>query len=585
MRLEIEVAPIETDVLIIGGGLAGCMAAIKAVEHGVSVTIAEKGNTTTSGCAGTGIDHTWAYIPPVHEKMGWSIEDLMEDHIQGIAGGLINKELLYLVASENYDRVLDLERFGINFRYEDSNASGKFRIVHQFHSMPTTFNFDGRELKTVLTKEARRRGVSIVNRVTMTDLISHDGEIAGALGLGTRDGKLYIFRAKAVVLSTGRVNRLTRSRTGIWGNHRIPVDQTGDGRAMALRAGVRVINTEFLSPAGFSIGNYEINLGSPRNTTQPAGSITGLDGEVFVPRTYFYDWEKLGEEKVDAVEARRKWLAERSKSRPNYFELYRQGKGPFFLDLTNATEEEIKYIEWSISHEGKGYHFLHYLKEQENVDLRMDKLEFLPNSREMAGTAASGLVVNTDLETSLRGLYAAGDEVGGVPWTASAGAFAMGWRAGDGAGRRAKAQDSFAPVCDERIESLREMCSTMLARGDGLHWSEVELAVQNIVDYYAGDVRSHNMLKRGVDRLRDVRASAMFAAQNPHELGRCLEVRSIIDNAEMVMRASLEREESRRFPVGFYRADYPDQDDANWLCFLSTRLEEGQFKFSKIPIS
>ena len=122
-----EIVPVETDVLVIGGGLAGCMAAIKAAESGVKVTIAEKANTLSSGCAGTGIDHVWGYIPAVHEPMGWTIEDLMEDHTQIIARGLIDKELLYLVASEAYDRVLDLEKFGVNFRYKDSKWPGQIQ--------------------------------------------------------------------------------------------------------------------------------------------------------------------------------------------------------------------------------------------------------------------------------------------------------------------------------------------------------------------------------------------------------------------------------------------------------------------------
>ena len=124
MNTKIEVIPIETDVLIIGGGLAGCMAAIKAAEEDVSVTIAEKADTRSSGCAGTGVDHIWGYIPPVHEKMGYTIEDIIESHTKGIANGFIDQEVLYLIVRESYNRVLDLESFGLNFRFEDSKAPG-----------------------------------------------------------------------------------------------------------------------------------------------------------------------------------------------------------------------------------------------------------------------------------------------------------------------------------------------------------------------------------------------------------------------------------------------------------------------------
>jgi hypothetical protein len=143
MNSKIQVIPIETDVLVIGGGLAGCMAAIKAAEHGVKVVLAEKANTENSVCAGTGIDHSWAYIPPIHEPMGHSMDDMIEEHVHGVSGRFINEDLLRLVLENNYDRMLDLEKFGIPIRYPDSNLPGKFRIVQQFHSVPTSFNFDG----------------------------------------------------------------------------------------------------------------------------------------------------------------------------------------------------------------------------------------------------------------------------------------------------------------------------------------------------------------------------------------------------------------------------------------------------------
>jgi succinate dehydrogenase/fumarate reductase flavoprotein subunit len=582
MNASMEVVPIDTDVLIIGGGLAGCMAAIKASEYGVKVTIAEKANTLSSGCAGTGVDHAWAYIPIVHEKMGWSLEDLIEDHTQLIARGFIRKDLLRLVARENYDRMLDLEKFGIKIRYDDSQIPGKFRVVQQFHTMPSSFNFNGHDLKIKLTREALRRGVNIVNRVMMVGILITEDRIAGALGVGTSDGRLYSFRAKTAVISTGRANRLTPAVTGVWGNHRIPVNETGDGRAMAFRAGLPVINMEFLSSGYYSIGNYELNLGSPRNTVQPAAAVTDADGKDIVPRTQFYDWSKLGKEKIDPRMNRQKMLSG-GRARPSYAELYRQGQGPFYLDLTRGSEDEIKYIEWSISNEGKGSLFLDYLK-REGFDFRRDKLEWLPNSREMAGTAASGFVVNGKLETEVGGLFAAGDDVGGFPWSGAPGAFVMGWRAGERAARDARQQAAFMPVGREQADNITELCSGILDNRKGQHWREVEMAVQSVVDYYAGDVRAAKTLKRGIERLEDIKKNVAFRAENPHELMRCLEVMSIMDNAGMVLRASLERRESRRAPFGFYRADFPEQDDKDWLAFLALKQREGSIKFSRIPI-
>ena len=548
------------------------------------MAIAEKANTENSGCAGTGIDHSWAYVPPVHEPLGYTFDDMMQDHIQGSSGGLVRKDLLRLVAGNNYYRMLDIEKFGIKMRYADSPLPGKYRIVPQFHSVPTSINFDGRYIKLRLTRQAKKRGVAIYNRVMVTELLTSDGEIAGALGVGVRDGNIYLFRAKAVVLSTGRSNRMTRSASGPRHNLRVPAEDTGDGKAMALRAGVGVINMELLTGLWFSIGGNEINLGSPRNTTQPAGSITGAKGEVLVSRTRFYDWSKLGKEKINAADVRRQWIESRAGAFKDYFALRRQGKGPFFLDLTGGTEEEIQYAEWSISHEAKGYWWLDYLAEQENFDFRTDKLEYLPNTRELSIAQAGGVVVDRNLETAVKGLYAAGDEVGGLPFSSSPGAFSMGWHAGDLAAQRAGKQSAPPPVNEEPVVALKQLCRSMIDRKLGFHWTQLELAVQNIVDYYCGDERSENYLKRGLKRLAQLLSETPLKAENAHELGRCLEVRSIIENAEMVMRASLERKESRRQPSRFTRADYPEQDDANYLCFLCQQKIDGEVKFSKIAV-
>jgi succinate dehydrogenase/fumarate reductase flavoprotein subunit len=291
----------------------------------------------------------------------------------------------------------------------------------------------------------------------------------------------------------------------------------------------------------------------------------------------------LGKEKVDAAGNREAMLSGRQGARPDYAAMYRRGEGPFYLDLTGGTDEEIKYIEWSIGNEGKGSLFLDYLA-REGFDFRRDKLEWLPNSREMAGTASSGLVVGDDLETEVKGLYCAGDDVGGVPWSGAPGAFTMGWRSGENAAGFAAAQPAFVPASSDPEDALRENCSAMLGNAGGMHWREIELALQNVVDYYAGQVRAAATLGRGIERLSDIRKNASFRADNPHELMRCLEVQSLMDNAEMVMAASLERQESRRAPFGFVRADFPEQDDKNWLAFLALRQADGGFAFSRIPI-
>jgi len=112
-----------------------------------------------------------------------------------------------------------------------------------------------------------------MNRNMMTDLMVSDGQIAGALGVGTRTGDIYFFRTKAVVLSSGRANRLTRNAMGVNFNLNLPPHLSGDGKVMALQAGVDIVNMEFLEPRNFGKGVNQPSSGFPRNTFQPAGAI------------------------------------------------------------------------------------------------------------------------------------------------------------------------------------------------------------------------------------------------------------------------------------------------------------------------
>ena len=187
-------------------------------------------------------------------------------------------------------------------------------------------------------------------------------------------------------------------------------------------------------------------------------------------------------------------------------------------------------------------------------------------------------VESTDLETEIKNLFAAGDEVVGFANVASR-AFAQGWYTGAMAAKRAKAQKRLLPASDELVKARKAMCSEIMNRKVGFHWHEVEWHMQGLVEYYCGDVRSAKMLKRALDRLEDAKEAPM-KAENPHELARSLEVKSLIDIAEVIMVASLERKESR---MPFRRADYPKQDDVNWACLLLTRKEGGEFKFAKVP--
>jgi len=228
---HLEQTVVESDVLVIGGGLAGCMAAIRAREMGAEVVVAEKADTRRSGCASTGVDHCWTYIPEIHGPQ-LTVEELVRDHTEH-AGGFVDQEIATYIASHSFERLLDLERFGIPIRNED----GEFSLIKKIHRAPTFLHFAGRDLKPKLTRQARHVGARIINRVMVTDLLTDGNRVVGAVGVSTRNAELKIFRAKAVIISTGNIYRLYMNRSGVPFNLAFPPHETGDGHGMALRAG------------------------------------------------------------------------------------------------------------------------------------------------------------------------------------------------------------------------------------------------------------------------------------------------------------------------------------------------------------
>ncbi|MBE0633715.1 FAD-binding protein [Candidatus Bathyarchaeota archaeon] len=191
---------IKTDILVIGGGLSGCMAAINAADHEAKVAIMEKSHTERSGAAGTGNDHFWFYDPEIHKPRGWTIPDMVRDistdgEYGKTKGGLMDQDLLEIVAEGTKAAVDRLESWGVQFKYDKiypwnlqydaPEGEKKYRIVPQFQSEWDTLNYDGRDIKHRLTEQCEKRGVEIYNRVAGTGLLTKDGKVIGATGVHT----------------------------------------------------------------------------------------------------------------------------------------------------------------------------------------------------------------------------------------------------------------------------------------------------------------------------------------------------------------------------------------------------------------
>lgn len=591
--MNFEIERINTDVAIIGGGLAGCMAAIKAADYDVSVLLIEKSNTKRSGMAGTGIGHLWSYIPPVHEEMGYTVDDLIEDHAEIVGqGGFMRRDLLRLMAETMYDRVMDLEEFGLKFRFPDSEAPGGFRLIYQFHCVPTSFDFEGRDIKRILTQQVKQKGVDILNRIMGLDFIlDQDNHVCGVVGASTVENKIYQIFAKSVILSTsGGIGRLNRSFVNNnFNRHLPPSGSTGDGKVMAFRAGAELINMEFFGGRRPTFRNYPMSAGAPRNTFQPCARLVTADGEVIVPRTYDYDWDNINQNFSQKDDSDK--LKERHLKRDGFFQnaiatkvaqMIRNGQGPVYFDCAEGTEEELAHVKSAMSNQGKMWIFKKFLDDN-GVDLRKDKIEFGLGDAGMIGSA-SGIWVDADCQSNIQGLYIAGQEIGGVPWAAGTGAITTGWHAGKAAGERAAKMKQQKADDAKVTEKVLARVEQLMNRKKGEHWSEVEYALQDVVDAtYIDGLTSDLLLVRGLSQVEDLVNSSQMLASNPHELMRCLEVQNLLDCARIIMKAGLERKESRAM---FRKIDHP-RTAQDWFVFLAAQKsgDNGEIHFTKKAIS
>ncbi|MCL5959858.1 MAG: FAD-dependent oxidoreductase [Chloroflexi bacterium] len=543
MVTKVPETRIDTDVLVIGGGLAGCFAALKAAERGVKVTLLEKANVAHSSSNATGIDHfPYCYIPEVHGKLGVKVQDFVRDHTVK-ANGIINQDLCEMMWQDSYERLLDLEKIGIKIRYDriypwnfgfeqgDYPDDPKFRIVPwSGFKVPPGLNIEGRFIKEKLDARLRQLNVNVLNFHHSQELLTRDGSVVGAVGFNIRTGDFFVVNAKATVLATGSLARLFPSK--VMFDHLNPPNQTAEGQTMAFKAGAELAIME-----QFFYGSQRVRIGMARlkNWTRsapatpsgyPAGVVVNAAGEVMPNKLRSFD--QSDDDELSRQQA--EWVKRSLK----------EGKTPFYWDATMATEEQRKYAEWSCAEEGGGVGFFLHLQEL-GADLATHQIEVekpilieAHTSRGFLMTSPSGVIINDKTETTLPGLYAAGELAYGQHFPSSPWAYATGARAGLNAAERST--QVHLPSVDERqVELSKEELYASLQRGDGATWQEMNLAINNLMVSYLRP--SASTLETGLQHIADLK-NERLQASNPHELMRCMETRSLLTVAEIFFDAT-----------------------------------------------
>ncbi|MDG6995829.1 MAG: FAD-binding protein [Nitrososphaerota archaeon] len=546
------------DVLVIGGGSAGCFAAIGAKEAGADVIVAEKYNIYSSGDAGTGEDHFLACgLEPDKE---W--DNPKEFYLGYVAGNRTilneNHELVWHFAQELPAITERFEKMGMPFKDKKTGKYYRVQALGELH--PYTVQFDGSMFKRIIAREVVDHKIPVLNHVMITRvLLDKNGQVTGATGFHTGDGSFHVFETKAVVLTTGEGCRLYSSTSGHPFDSWHSPYNTGDGIAMGFRAGAEIGNIEFLAVtlcavgystpgthAFFGMGCYLINS----------------KGERFMPK-----YHRLAD------------LAERSYLTWGIYSEMRAGRGPCFIDCRHLSKEDIERLEETLVVD-KGP-FGDYLR-QKKIDLSKQPLEVGLSEFH----TQVGLQVNVDLATKTKGLFAAGE---GTTGTAGVSRAAVeGLRAGKNAASYAKTVNDLA-IDEKEVAIEKARVYAPLRNKEGIGYNEFEQHIRDIMSDNVGFERTETSMKRALTLLDSImHERTKLKARTFHDVMRTLESQNIYTIARAVTMAALQRKETRwSSNVMCVRGDYQTPDPA-WedklvIVFKGTNEDQVLHEIRQVP--
>lgn len=542
-----------TDVLIIGGGTAGCYAAIKlGKEKNLHVLVAEKANIERSGCLAAGVNALNAYISSGHTP-----EDYVE-YARKDAEGIIRDDLMLTIAQKVNAVTKDLEERGLVILKDEQ---GRY-VTRGWRNV----KINGENIKPLLAKGARaQENVTVLNHVNITDLKIRENQVYGAWGFSNREVVFYDIDARAVLISTGGAAGLYRPNNPGFSRHKMwyPPFNTGAGYAMGIRAGAEMTTLE-----------HRFVALRCKDTIAPTGTIAqGVGAKQVNARGAIY------ETKYGLTTPQRIY---------GTVEENRKGHGPCYLDTRHITETQQKdlyhaylnmapaqTLKWIES--GRG-------PQQEPVEVEGTEPYVV------GGHTASGFWVDTKRETTVKGLFAAGDVAGGAPQKYVTGALAEGeiaagairefCQAGENADGSGRENTGKAPFAEYEAYLSR--------RQGNLTTEQMEEAMQKIMDEYAGGIRTDYRYNESRLTLADEKIQHLEAllptlsAADTYELMKIYELRERLLVCRALI-AHLSARHETRWHTFCENADYPEQSPAG-LCYINSRFADGSFHMYRRPL-
>lgn len=552
LEKQLEIREIHADVLVLGGGTAGCYAALTLARNSdLQVLIVEKADIRRSGCLAAGVNALNAYITKGHVPQDYV------DYASKDAAGIVREDLL-LTAAEEFNAVTrDLEELGLVILKDENGeyvARGNRNI-----------KINGENIKPILADAVKKEEqITVLNHVNITELLVENNRVYGAVGFSVREFAAYICYAPQVLVATGGAAGLYRPNNPGFSRHKMwyPPFNTGAGYAMGIEKGAEMTTFEMR----FIALRCKDTIAPTGTLAQGVGAKqVNSKGDIYEAKYGITTSERVYGTVCENVE----------------------GRGPCYLKTTDISREQSEDL------------LKAYLNMAPSQTLKWIESGKLPHEQdvEIAGTepyivgghTASGYWVDTNRQTTIYGLYAAGDVAGGCPQKYVTGALAEGKLAALAMVRARREKDmESGDIRSQAHEIISSYEQILNAKQSGYSVEELEEAMQKVMDEYAGGIATNYrynekqlaLAKQKIEQLtllsRKLKADSMHDLLFVYELKERLVVcRSVI--------AHLEGRKETRWHTFNENLDYPSEDPA-YYGYVNSRVEDGELKLIFRPL-
>lgn len=540
--MPVQTIQLETDILILGGGAAGCYAAITLHEKApeAKVLIVEKANITRSGCLAAGVNALNAYIVP------GKTPEFYVDYAKTDAHGIVREDLL-LSMSKRLNKVTQhLEQLGLVIL---KDADGNYVTRGN-----RNIKINGENIKPILAQAvAEYPNVTVMNHVNAMDYITKDNRIIGVFANAVLEEKLYIIRCKACICATGGAAGLYRPNNPGFSRHKMwyPPFNTGAGYAMGIRAGAEMTT-------------FEMRFIALRckDTIAPTGTLAqGVGAKQVNAKGEVY------EQKYGLTTSQRVYGTVTEN---------REGRGPCYLRTKGITAEQADSLKRAYLNMAPSQ-TLKWLEngsspDEENVEIEGTEPYII------GGHTASGYWVDSNRMSTIDGLFAAGDVAGGSPQKYVTGALAEGEIAAEAAAKYVA--DTLEEIPEDYAERQEAVIQTYFANTSLFTIEQLEEAMQGVMDRYAGGISTdYGFTESGLEIAdqkirRLIELSETIHVSDMQELTRLFELKERLLVCRVVIAHLAERKETR-WHCFAENLDYPESNDS-WLHYVNSRYEHGE---------